>query len=38
MVFSAVLICILVPTYFAEGGFRIEGANPIVFKLLDWMR
>jgi len=31
-------VCILVPTYFAQGGFRIEGANPLVFKVLDRLR
>jgi hypothetical protein len=38
LVLTSALICILVPTYFAEGGFRIEGANPLFFKVLDWMR
>jgi hypothetical protein len=37
-VLISMVVCILVPTYFAEGGFRIEGANPVFFKVLDWMR
>jgi hypothetical protein len=31
------LICVLVPTYFAEGGFRIEGSNPFLIKLISWI-
>lgn len=29
-------VCLLVPTYFGEGAFRIEGNNPAIFKLLGW--
>jgi hypothetical protein len=32
------LICVIVPTYFAEGAFRIEGSSPLVFKIIDFLR